>query len=331
MDKKFISEIILVVSTNDLYNFKYWLYWHINIIKFDHAIIIDNDSSVDLRSECLKYDNVEYIKKPGSISQSELYTYYVNSSKAYWCICLDDDEFLYISDKYNNSINHFIKLFTHEYPEFLKIAIPWAMMRSTALLEDRDFKTPVFDVFDQTIDDSIIRLKDYPDKVECIACTKTLVNTLVKHYYSKDTEKTIQIDLETIDLTPSRLYEFYQNAPCTHVFYYDKLGTVHNPISKLFDTYIHSINAMDKQINVGYCSSSKIDINTDIFIAHYKYKTFNEWNYKVNFRNKFNDLYSTYDLFYVNNRIKDIYNRTKFISNNSLKLLWERYRHEMSN
>jgi len=331
MNKIYISEIILVISTNDLPNFKYWLFWHINIIKFDHIIIIDNDSTVNLYSECLKYNNVEYIKKSGSISQSDIYTYYVNNSKAYWCICLDDDEFLYISDKYKNSINYFIKLYTAEHSDYLKLAFPWAMMRSCKLLQNRNFETPVFEIFDQTMDNTIIELNNYPTKVECISCVKTLVNTLIKHYYAKDTEKIIQIDRETIDLSPNRLYEIYQNVPCTQVFYYDKLGTVHNPVSKLFNTYVHAINVMNNQINIGYCSTAKINIQTDAFIAHYKFKTIDEWNYKTYFRNKFNDLYSTYNLFYTDDRIKEAYIKTKIIYNDKLKLLWNKYKHEMSN
>lgn len=327
VNKKYLSEVILIICTNDLYNFRYWLEWHLNIIKFDHAIIIDNDSPVDIYSECLKYNNVEYIKKIGTVSQSDLYTYYVNNSKSYWCLCIDDDEFLYISDKYQNSINNLLKSFSNEYPDFLKISFPWIMMVSDNLMENRDFRTPVFDLFTRSLTQKLIQNPDHFDNIESFLNVKTIVNTLAKHYYAKDTEKIRQIDLETINMSPLNLYFLFYPYIYSdnYLFFYDKLGTVHNPISKLFDTYIHAINAADKKINIGYFGTSDIDVNWDAFIGHYKYRTLEEWRYKIYDRNKFNDLYQSYDIFYNERKIHDIYNLNK-IYNDKLKLLWYKYK-----
>lgn len=323
-NKIYFSELILIICTNDIYSFKEWLYWHCNIIKFDHIVIINNNSTVDLKSECKKYNNVEYIEKSGNISQSEIYTYYVNNSKAYWCICLDDDEYLYINDKYNNSINDYICYFQKEYPEFLKISFSWIMMFSKILIINRDLKNSIINDFTYSLIDKYI-ITD--GKIEIIAAAKALVNTLVKHYYSKDTEKVKQITRDDLNLSSEELYSYYIKNQCKNIIPHDKIGTVHNPISKLNGKYIHALNATDKKLTIGFVAHDLPSLSADAFIAHYKYRSVDEWNYKINNRSKFNDLYSAYDYHYQLDKINKIYAcyQNQFIENNLIKNLWNKH------
>ncbi len=112
---------------------------------------------------------------------------------------------------------------------------------------------------------------------------------------------------------------------------YDHLGTVHNPITKLFDTYIHSYNISDGFLTPGYLAHKELDIECDAFLAHYKFRTVNEWEYKIYNRNKYNDLYHDYDDHYTNNQLLDAYSTkytNKFIKNNKLQILWNKYQNE---
>lgn len=315
--KCYLSEIILITCTNNINIFEQWLFWHKNIIGFEHIIVVDNNSIVDLKSVCDKYQNVEYVYKPGSISQSDTYNYYVNNSKAYWCLPIDDDEFVYISDKYNNNINNLIIKMHDEHKEFFKLSFMWAMMFSKDIIQSRNLSDPVFKDFTY--------MYTKTEFIEHIINIKTLVNTLVKHYYVKDTDPLIRIKYEDLDLPPEKLI-YWKNAGWNMLIPYDHMGTVHNPISKLFDTYIHAYNVTNGFTDIGYLGHKNLEITDDAYICHYKFRSFDEWKYKIYQRSKYNDLYSDYDAHYMEETFYKAYSyKDKFIENLNPLKLWEKY------
>ena len=61
-NKKYLSEIILITNHNNKYTLFDWLFWHLNIIKFDHVVLIDNNSTFDVKNICNMFgDKVTYI------------------------------------------------------------------------------------------------------------------------------------------------------------------------------------------------------------------------------------------------------------------------------
>lgn len=109
-NKDKLTEVLLLTKSYNLQDFKDWLHWHLDIIGFDSCHVIDNESSVDIKSICDSYgDKVTYEFVKGWPNQYVKYNEYVNTkSSAWWVLPIDDDEFLYVSDKYNNNINEFI-------------------------------------------------------------------------------------------------------------------------------------------------------------------------------------------------------------------------------
>jgi hypothetical protein len=58
--KKYFSEILLLIKSTNINDFKDWLKWHLDTIHFDHIVVFDNDSTVDIKSICDKDDRIEY-------------------------------------------------------------------------------------------------------------------------------------------------------------------------------------------------------------------------------------------------------------------------------
>lgn len=318
--KKYLTEAILITSTNNLANITHWLFWYVKIIKFDHIIIIDNDSVPGIKKICEQYTNVTYYYMPGKISQSELYNKYVNESNAYWVMPVDDDEYLYISDKFNNSINEVIIYLYDYHKEFLKYSFTWAMMFSGELHENRDITKPVIEDFCYTYEGT--------DFFEHVVDIKTILFSDVKHMYYNNPYKTIPCKLEDIDIQCERL-SFY--PPEWNILYpqceFNVMGTVHNPISKLYDTFLHSYNVTNGTVDIGCFTRRHVNINDDVYLCHYKYRSKTEWLYKVNKRNEFADS----EAYYVsdssqNDSIIKAYKYSKdFVLNTNPLKLWEKY------
>lgn len=110
VNKNKLSEVVLLTKSYNLQDFKDWLHWHLDIIGFDHCHVFDNESSVDIKTVCDSYDGkVTYEFVKGWPNQYTLYNRYINNeSPAWWVLPIDDDEFLYVSDKYNNKVNDFL-------------------------------------------------------------------------------------------------------------------------------------------------------------------------------------------------------------------------------
>lgn len=125
--KKYFTEVVLLTKTYNLQDFKDWLHWHLDIIGFQHAHIFDNESSVDIKSVCDSYGNrVSYELIKGWPNQYALYNRYINNeSPAWWVLPIDDDEFLYVSDKYKHNINIFLLDIKKNHSDWCKVCAGW--------------------------------------------------------------------------------------------------------------------------------------------------------------------------------------------------------------
>ena len=84
--------------------------WYTKVVPFDHIVIYDNESFVDIKSVCEQYgDRVEYYRVDGFPERYKINTHHSNQrSRAKWTIPLDDDEFLYIGEQFDHSVNKFL-------------------------------------------------------------------------------------------------------------------------------------------------------------------------------------------------------------------------------
>ena len=296
MYKKYLTECLLITASNDINIINDWLFWHINICKFEHIVLIDNSVTKNIK-QCIKpYSNIDYVSIDGNISQSDLYTKFVNQSNAYWVLPIDDDEILYIPDEYNNNINNFIVNNVMTMKErYYKIGFSWLMMFSNGLL--------------QKSGNSFLEDYNYYAILDCINgedffCQKTMVNTLIKHlYFNNCIPKKVSLDTINANFLIDYIKKY---QPVNAEF----IGTVHNPISKYNDKYYHSYNVSCDLITIGYKTYKKPDINKPLLL-HYKYQSIESWLKKIS-RHRFNDTVSMYYInYYKQNIIYDIYNQIK--------------------
>ena len=136
MKTKF-TEVVLLTKSYNLQDFKDWLHWHLDIIGFDCCHIFDNESSVDIKSVCDSYgDRVSYELIKGWVKQHPLMTEYVNNrSRAWWVLCIDDDEFLYMKNFTN--VNEMIYHYQEKWKDMNKLSIRWKNMFPKDPLADR--------------------------------------------------------------------------------------------------------------------------------------------------------------------------------------------------
>ena len=101
MSKKYVTEVLLLTRSYHSDELECWLEWYINILGVDHISLFDNESTIDVQGIISKYkDKVSYRSISGWPNQHKLYSDYIKESEAQWVIPLDDDEFLYIGNKY---------------------------------------------------------------------------------------------------------------------------------------------------------------------------------------------------------------------------------------
>lgn len=134
-----LTEVVLLTKSYNLQDFKDWLHWHLDIIGFDCCHIFDNESSVDIKSVCDLYgDRVTYELIKGWPNQYALYNRYINNeSPAWWVLPIDDDEFLYVSDKYNNNVNEMLISVSAQHNDWNKICVGWRNLFPKEYTEER--------------------------------------------------------------------------------------------------------------------------------------------------------------------------------------------------
>lgn len=311
-EKLYNTELLLITNSDNLNDIYLWLDWHLNIIKFEHIILVDNNNIPLLNDICQKFNNVKYIHKPGILSQSEIYTEYVNKSNAKWVLPIDDDEYLYISNKFNNNINVYIEYLQSIKPMY-KYSFNWHMMYSDHLKENREGKNLFEDFPYEYIGNTFM----YYDNLELI---KTLVNTEIKHLYINENNPGQSFDADKIiDTSDKNIFTLPE----------DFLGLLHNPISKKNNEFVHSYNEETNKIYPGTFNNGEINPNANAFLMHFKYRTKTEWMNKIdkfkftNISNKYkNACYNSYkiircykiinkSLLRLNNKLLDIYDNKK--------------------
>lgn len=139
VQKKFFTEVVLLTKSYNLQDFKDWMHWHLDIIGFQRCHVFDNESSVDIKSVCDSYgDRVTYELVKGWPNQYALYNRYINNeSPAWWVLPIDDDEFLYVSDKYKNNVNMFLLANSKAHPDWCKVCVGWRNMFPEKFTETR--------------------------------------------------------------------------------------------------------------------------------------------------------------------------------------------------
>ena len=263
--KFYYSEALIITNCKNINDIYLWLDWHINIVKFDHIVFIDNNDSEYLKDICQNFQNVEYIHLPGILSQSDIYTEYVNKSNAQWVLPIDDDEYLYISDEFNNNINDYLIHVMNKKPAY-KYAFNWHMMFADEIKNERS-NNLFYDFPYEYIGTRQINYNSFN-------IIKTIVNTNLKHYYcSEYGNKNI------INMFDSRITIEGQ----TQFRLIDNLGTFHNPITKIDDKFIPAYNENDDYFYQGLFSINKKNITTNYAcIYHFRYKSKKEWLDKIN-------------------------------------------------
>lgn len=137
--KNYLTEVVLLTKSYNITDFLDWMHWHLDVIRFDHCHIFDNESTVDIKSVCDKYgDRVSYELVKGWPDQYKLYNRYINNeSQALWVLPIDDDEFLYVSEKYNHKINDLLLDLNRLHKDWFKVSVGWRNLFPSKYTEER--------------------------------------------------------------------------------------------------------------------------------------------------------------------------------------------------
>ena len=137
---KYFSEVMLLTKQNYPDELRCWLNWYLNVIGFDHIAIFDNESPINVKDIISDYtsDKIDYNLIEGWSNQYKLYNDYIKSSESQYTIALDDDEFLYLGDRYKGNIKTFIESLSANYECYNKFYILWVNMFSPEHKSYRD-------------------------------------------------------------------------------------------------------------------------------------------------------------------------------------------------
>lgn len=317
--KKYLSEVLLITDSDNYYNIIDWLYWHLNIIGFEHAVVIDNSQNSILKKIVAKNlfgDKVSFHFWPYKLSQTGTYTEFVNKSEAWWVLPIDDDEYLYLNPDYYKNINDIIT----KSKNYLKISFNWLMMFSNGLIEQNDKKESYLNKFKYYLNNKNILTANDFEIYGSFYDVKVMVNTSIKHLYS--------INKGTDTFVTKKQVNFTDN----NVNYdYEHMGNVHNPLT-YYDKYYFAYNIAHDIETIGYLSDRPASILDNAYLMHFKFRTLEEWNYKCYNRNKFSD---TRDVFftrqYLSDNIKKLYDKihTSLSLCNSAEIIYNKYRNDI--
>ena len=281
VQKTINSGCLLITNNINTYDIFVWCYFHLNIIHFDRIILIDNtEHGLHRNLQKIFGYKIEYKHQPGTIYQNEIYNTYTNNTNIKWLLPIDDDEYLYISEKYNNDINVFIKEQQKLNP-CDKYAFKWHIMFSKQPMKTRNFTASILELFKYSF-------KNVPDKIYndkhvryAFPFVKTLVNTELKHLYLNDNgnKKHFAIADFMSNVYPEENLTFAKNI------FFDIVGSVHNPITYKNNQFVFAYNPETDQYYNGMYSEFSFDETTDACLYHFKYRTEDEYNYKcINFK-----------------------------------------------
>lgn len=141
--KKFFTEVVVLTKSYNIFDFKDWLDYHLNELKFDHCHVFDNESFVDVEKLCSSFqEKITYEKIIGWPNQYALYNRYLNNeTRAEWVLTIDDDEFLWM--KNFKHVNDMIYHYQQKWPDMVKLSVRWKSMFPNNPNEER--KTSLMD------------------------------------------------------------------------------------------------------------------------------------------------------------------------------------------
>lgn len=278
---KYYSEVMLLTKQVHSDELRCWLDWHLNVIKFDHVVLFDNESPINVQEIISNYphDKIEYHLIKGYPDQNKLYNDHIKESNSEWSIALDDDEFLYIKDEL--TVNDLIKIISHEYHKYNKFYVLWVNLFSKDFIEKRS------DLFINThtyYSYEVFKHVKWSDN----GFGKCFINTgQYEYYYNYYKRAHIPWCLNGNDRTLLAYGNDYRYYSCI--------------------TYDHHVNLLNKSKPCDLC-----------FIAHYQFKSNEDWILKCNrgladnqynfikgFIDKYSDIYHHCELFKELSCVKD--------------------------
>lgn len=136
--KEYYSEAMLLTKSDYVEELECWLEWHLNIVGIDHIVIFDNESTIDVKEVIKRFPDgkIDYSFVSGWPDQLNLYNKHIAKSKAKWILFIDDDEFLYIGDKYGGNIHGLLDSFQNNYHKN-KLYVLWVNMFTKDYEEER--------------------------------------------------------------------------------------------------------------------------------------------------------------------------------------------------
>lgn len=191
--KIYFTELLLLTNSDNSEYILNWLHYHINVIKVDHIVIIDNSlRQINNEHESIKQifkDKVEIHRISGIVNQAELYTKFVNNSQSEYVFPIDDDEYIFISDKFKNNLNLFIKNLEISMPGFFKYSFNWHMMFASEINKNYDNNFVI-----NNTNTLIKNIKQNTNFVEGYNFIKCIVNTKIWHFYLGEDKTRIPIN-----------------------------------------------------------------------------------------------------------------------------------------
>lgn len=292
MSKKYFSEILLLTKSLYADELQCWLEWHLNILGVDHIVLFDNESIIDV-SQVIKsfpQDKIEYHYIQGWPDQYALYNNYLKKTEAQWVIPLDDDEYLYLSDTYKN-INQFIISLQDRYHRNM-FYILWVNMLSGDKIYNHS--------------DLYINTHTYYSFEACrkIAGSWSRDDGWGKCLFNLDQEYSFRTEKHTGHIP------LCTNGDNTVVLVNGTATNIINPRS------IHSDHLF-------YRKNERV-FNKDCFIAHYHYRTKEDWVRKCNTWDVSSLHIHLQDKVYVYDKIYEY--RSEFLPCVLLKDRWKSYK-----
>lgn len=216
-----------------------WLRWHLNILQFDHVVIFDNESTINVNKILNKFpkNKIEYHFIQGWPDQFTLYNNHTKASKSQWIIPLDDDEYLYIGKEFNYSINEYISFLQKRYPSHMYYILWNNLMSKEPIQEKKELFINTHTYYSYKL---LNRLYYYWPQDN--GWGKCLINNNYKYNY----------------------------------FYLKNGSTGHIPLC--LNNHSQTLLVNGKFVHrehINYPSESLF--LQDCFIAHYQYKTKNDW------------------------------------------------------
>lgn len=323
---KYDSEILLITNSRR-YNFSdlaYWIFYHKNVLKFDNIVIVhnnndDKDDQLALMQIC-KYFNVDYFYEPIG-SQKLIFNKYQKLSEAKWMICIDEDEFIYLPD--NITINDLLRNYKDEY----KLTFDMINFYSDVMLRNKNNKTFLENFRYICLDDSNKNLI-FQNETDSYALTmyKTFVNNSLFHYLINATNSLVDRTLFSVknEHNNNIVTLIPDDKKVLRAFHKPEIGLIHNPFTMYNKEMIKSYNLTSK-LYVKYSyeyEKPNVSLLNNPFIAHYKYRTLEEYANKVKY-NKFMDVTSSYyDTNYKLDKFCNLYEHKTFFK---VDKLYENY------